>query len=79
MVKFIQIDFDASGRISKITNLAANLTIQVQQDFLWYEGATASNQPSGAYIFRPNGTTAQAVSKTAVRLEQIEVNTLEFN
>lgn len=41
--------------------------INVQQDYLWYEGAAGNNREfknrsSGAYIFRPNGTEAHKLT-----------------
>eukprot|EP01087_Luapelamoeba_hula_P010477 TRINITY_DN2776_c0_g1_i2.p1 TRINITY_DN2776_c0_g1~~TRINITY_DN2776_c0_g1_i2.p1 ORF type:complete len:1012 (-),score=176.54 TRINITY_DN2776_c0_g1_i2:20-3019(-) len=49
-----------TGRIQSVQNKAKGITVSVNQDLAWYNASAGnnvlSNQPSGAYIFRPNGT-----------------------
>ena len=51
---------DVTGRIKYITNLALNQTIQLDQQFFWYNASAGNNmnssQASGPYIFRPNSS-----------------------
>ena len=70
----------SNGRISSVVNKENQLEFQVEQDFLWYNGSAGNNagksthlvdlvkhidtQASGAYIFRPNGTTPFAVTNS---------------
>ncbi|XP_014672953.1 PREDICTED: lysosomal alpha-mannosidase-like [Priapulus caudatus] len=60
--------------LTSMTNLDSRLTQSVQQSFYWYEGSrwdNATKQASGAYIFRPNGTTpihlGDSVNVTLIR------------
>eukprot|EP00456_Euglypha_rotunda_P038373 TRINITY_DN2949_c0_g1_i3.p1 TRINITY_DN2949_c0_g1~~TRINITY_DN2949_c0_g1_i3.p1 ORF type:complete len:782 (+),score=111.62 TRINITY_DN2949_c0_g1_i3:151-2346(+) len=64
----VQVTFDGTtGLLKSIQDLTTGLTTAVTQNFYWYQSATSAdgNNPSGAYIFRPNGTMATAVSSTA--------------
>ena len=59
--KHLRLTFDHdSGRLTKIENLASNISLPVDQQFLWYNASVGnnkdSNQASGAYIFRPNSS-----------------------
>lgn len=62
----LQLTFDIeSGRLSKIDNLVSKISLPVDQAFFWYNasvGNDVSYQASGAYIFRPNSSTALNVS-----------------
>ena len=56
----LRIDYSpTTGRLTKISRKDIDLSIDIDQQFLWYNASTgdhASRQPSGAYIFRPNST-----------------------
>ncbi|VDN60166.1 unnamed protein product [Dracunculus medinensis] len=57
--KFIELEFDTRGYLSSIQNLESGSISVLKQEFLIYHGtgiSNTTNQPSGAYIFRPNGT-----------------------
>ncbi|CAL4924317.1 unnamed protein product [Urochloa decumbens] len=57
----------ASGQLKRIFNSISGVDLPIQQSFLWYrsnEGDTVDSQASGAYIFRPNGTTPTSVSSS---------------
>ncbi|XP_025796134.1 probable alpha-mannosidase At5g66150 [Panicum hallii] len=57
----------ASGQLKRIFNSVSGVDLPLQQSFLWYisnEGDTVDSQASGAYIFRPNGTTPTIVSSS---------------
>ncbi|CAJ1052920.1 lysosomal alpha-mannosidase [Xyrichtys novacula] len=68
--KFLQVTFDPStGLLSGLSNLETGQSIKLTQNFYWYNASdgnnSESNQPSGAYIFRPNTSTPFVISKTA--------------
>lgn len=68
--KFLRASFDPeSGLLSGLTNLETKQRIDLRQNFYWYNASdgnnTESNQPSGAYIFRPNSSTPFIISNTA--------------
>ncbi|KAG7274498.1 hypothetical protein CRUP_025691 [Coryphaenoides rupestris] len=74
--KFVRVTFDpATGLLASLTNLETQQTIKVSQNFYWYNASdgnsSVSNQPSGAYIFRPNSSTPFVISSTA-RVESIQ-------
>ena len=55
-----------SGRLTKVENLESEISLNVDQQFLWYNasiGNSASQQASGAYIFRPNSSTPFSVGE----------------
>ena len=58
--KHLRLTFNLeSGRLTKIENLESQISLPVDQQFLWYNasiGNNVSGQPSGAYIFRPNSS-----------------------
>ena len=49
-----------TGRLESITNKLSDISTKVDQNFLWWNSSAGNNvnssQASGAYIFRPNGT-----------------------
>uniref|UniRef100_A0A914IEA3 Alpha-mannosidase n=1 Tax=Globodera rostochiensis TaxID=31243 RepID=A0A914IEA3_GLORO len=57
---FFQLNFGTDGFLQSVADLRRNQTFQLQQQFLYYRGmsnaSTKPQQTSGAYIFRPNGT-----------------------
>ncbi|KAG0549849.1 hypothetical protein BDA96_01G289800 [Sorghum bicolor] len=59
----------ASGQLKRIFNSVSGVDLPIQQNFFWYssnEGDIVDSQESGAYIFRPNGTTPIAVSSSVL-------------
>ncbi|CAG12505.1 unnamed protein product, partial [Tetraodon nigroviridis] len=75
--KFLRVTFDPdTGLLSGLSNLETQQTIKLTQNFYWYKASdgnsAASKQPSGAYIFRPNGTAPFPISKTA-QTESVQV------
>ncbi|XP_074544747.1 lysosomal alpha-mannosidase [Halichoeres trimaculatus] len=74
--KFLQVTFDPdTGLLSSLSNLETKQSIKLTQNFYWYNASDGnnsdSNQPSGAYIFRPNSSTPFIISKTA-KIETIQ-------
>uniref|UniRef100_A0A3Q3WC73 Alpha-mannosidase n=1 Tax=Mola mola TaxID=94237 RepID=A0A3Q3WC73_MOLML len=68
--RFLRVTFDPdTGLLSSLSNLKTKQTIKLTQNFYWYNASdgnnSLSNQPSGAYIFRPNSSTPFVISKTA--------------
>jgi len=57
---FLKLEFsDQTGHLIKVTNKDEDLSLDVEQQFFWYNasvGNKESIQTSGAYIFRPNKT-----------------------
>ncbi|KAL6868123.1 hypothetical protein ACP4OV_014968 [Aristida adscensionis] len=54
-----------SGQLKRIFNSASRVDLPIQQSFLWYNSSTGdgnSQEISGAYAFRPNGSTPTIVS-----------------
>uniref|UniRef100_A0A672MJF1 Lysosomal alpha-mannosidase n=1 Tax=Sinocyclocheilus grahami TaxID=75366 RepID=A0A672MJF1_SINGR len=60
---------DTTGLLSSLTNLETDQTIQLTQNFYWYNASAGNNkesrQTSGAYIFRPNSSDPFVINKTA--------------
>ncbi|KAH0971088.1 hypothetical protein GBA52_023244 [Prunus armeniaca] len=57
----------ASGQLKRMYNSKTGVDVPIQQSYLWYgssKGDTDSQQASGAYIFRPNGSPATIVSRS---------------
>ncbi|XP_022885750.1 probable alpha-mannosidase At5g66150 [Olea europaea var. sylvestris] len=56
----------ASGQLKRMFNSKSRIDIPVQQSYLWYASSPgdADPQSSGAYIFRPNGSPPQVVSRS---------------
>ncbi|KAL3118861.1 hypothetical protein niasHT_008208 [Heterodera trifolii] len=57
--EFFRLTFGTDGLLQSVADLRRNQTVQLQQQFLYYHGMsinTTPRQASGAYIFRPNGT-----------------------
>ncbi|KAM9856488.1 lysosomal alpha-mannosidase [Aulostomus maculatus] len=68
--KYLRVTFDPdTGLLSSFSNLETKQTIKLTQNFYWYNASAGnnaeSNQPSGAYIFRPNSSTPFLISRTA--------------
>uniref|UniRef100_A0A8C4E9F8 Alpha-mannosidase n=1 Tax=Dicentrarchus labrax TaxID=13489 RepID=A0A8C4E9F8_DICLA len=78
--KFLRVTFDPdTGLLSSLSNLETKQTIKLTQNFYWlvYNASDGNNlqsdQPSGAYIFRPNSSTPFLISKTA-KTESIQTS-----
>ncbi|CAH1413663.1 unnamed protein product [Lactuca virosa] len=52
-----------SGQLKRITNSRTGIDLPIQQSYLWY-GSEADIQPSGAYIFHPNGSPPSIASRS---------------
>ncbi|XP_041641943.1 lysosomal alpha-mannosidase [Cheilinus undulatus] len=79
--KFLQVTFDPdTGLLSGLSNLETKQSIKLTQNFYWYNASDGnnsdSNQPSGAYIFRPNTSTPFIISKTA-KTETIQTDVVQ--
>ncbi|KAM3623462.1 uncharacterized protein V6R79_011495 [Siganus canaliculatus] len=79
--KYLQATFDPdTGLLSGLSNLETGQTIKLTQNFYWYNASdgnnSRSNQPSGAYIFRPNSSTPFIISQTA-KTETIKTATVQ--
>ena len=63
------------GKLTNIIDLTSGVSLDVKQDYLWYNSSTGntqhSKQASGAYIFRPNSSTPVLVTT--------EVKTFNYN
>ena len=62
------LDFDqTTGHLKRINNTVSHIAANVDQTFLWWNSSDGNNinstQPSGAYIFRPNGTAPFTVNQ----------------
>ncbi|XP_052781407.1 lysosomal alpha-mannosidase-like isoform X1 [Mya arenaria] len=62
--KHMSLKFDGKGNWEKLTDLHSKKSINVTNDIVYYNGmpgncSKGEFQPSGAYIFRPNGTSPQ--------------------
>uniref|UniRef100_A0A8C4E4T8 Lysosomal alpha-mannosidase n=1 Tax=Dicentrarchus labrax TaxID=13489 RepID=A0A8C4E4T8_DICLA len=78
--QFLRVTFDPdTGLLSSLSNLETKQTIKLTQNFYWlvYNASDGNNlqsdQPSGAYIFRPNSSTPFLISKTA-KTESIQTS-----
>ncbi|KAJ3614411.1 hypothetical protein NHX12_017985 [Muraenolepis orangiensis] len=74
--QFVKATFDpATGLLDSLTNLETEQTIRLKQTFYWYNASdgisSVSEQPSGAYIFRPNSSTPFLIPSSG-RAESIQ-------
>uniref|UniRef100_A0A914V5H3 Alpha-mannosidase n=1 Tax=Plectus sambesii TaxID=2011161 RepID=A0A914V5H3_9BILA len=72
--ELIQLTFGDNGLLSQYTDLKKQLTVPLSQEILYYQGmglGDPDRQPSGAYIFRPNGTSAYRMFSNQVTIEMI--------
>jgi hypothetical protein len=60
-----------TGLLKSVTDRQSGLTTTISQNFFYWISDTGAdgNNPSGAYIFRPNGTTAVTIASTATKLQ----------
>ncbi|XP_076348984.1 lysosomal alpha-mannosidase-like [Tachypleus tridentatus] len=66
--KEVAVTIDGKTGLLKSMNLSNGMKFPIKQAFYWYQGMNGNNsefqfRASGAYIFRPNGTTPQPVSQ----------------
>jgi lysosomal alpha-mannosidase len=77
--KYLRLAFSLdSGRLTNIANVESGISVNVDQEFLWYNassiGNAASDQASGAYIFRPNASEPFSVgSPSSISMFQSDV------
>nr|XP_043872004.1 lysosomal alpha-mannosidase [Solea senegalensis] len=78
--KFLRVTFDPdTGLLSSLSNLETEQSIKLTQNFYWYnasDGNSESNQPSGAYIFRPNSSTPFIISEFA-KTETVQTSVVQ--
>uniref|UniRef100_A0A7I4YMU9 Alpha-mannosidase n=1 Tax=Haemonchus contortus TaxID=6289 RepID=A0A7I4YMU9_HAECO len=65
----ISLLFDENGLVSSLTEKATNRTYPFRQQFFYYKGVMNGAQPSGAYVFRPDG---DAIKVDKAQLEVIK-------
>ncbi|XP_068670671.1 lysosomal alpha-mannosidase-like isoform X1 [Montipora foliosa] len=62
--EYIQLTFSSdSGLLTSMTDKSSKVTSKLTQNFYWYRGSADKKQPSGAYIFRPNGSQPILISQ----------------
>ncbi|KAK0403102.1 hypothetical protein QR680_016716 [Steinernema hermaphroditum] len=72
----VELTFDANGLLKAFTDLASKTTKPLRQEFLFYKGMGNDHiQPTGAYIFRPNGSESFPVAPSA-SLKIVKTNLL---
>uniref|UniRef100_A0A8C2XPT3 Alpha-mannosidase n=1 Tax=Cyclopterus lumpus TaxID=8103 RepID=A0A8C2XPT3_CYCLU len=81
VLQFLRVTFDPdTGLLSGLSNLETKQTIKLTQNFYWYNASDGNNsksdQPSGAYIFRPNSSTPFVISRTA-KTETVQTSVLQ--
>lgn len=61
----LQLTFSvATGQLTRMTNNKTGANLPVQQSYLWYSAYNgADGQASGAYIFRPDGSTPTPIAR----------------
>ncbi|XP_061626669.1 lysosomal alpha-mannosidase isoform X1 [Phyllopteryx taeniolatus] len=79
--KYLRVTFDPeTGLLSSLENMETKQSISLTQNFYWYNASdgnnSKSNQPSGAYIFRPNSSTPFVISNTA-KTESIRTSVMQ--
>ena len=64
---FLKLSFSGdTGHLTSMTDLSSRITVALSQGFYWYNGSLGnhvSDQPSGAYIFRPVSSLPKLISK----------------
>ena len=71
----LSVNFNAAGLIESV--VVDGVTVIMSQNLMWYAGMNEGNansifddRPSGAYVFRPNGTDATPFSTQATLIVQ---------
>ncbi|GFN78507.1 alpha-mannosidase [Plakobranchus ocellatus] len=68
--KYISVTFDKNGHLASMTNTLTDATVPLQQNFLFYPAhggkctGNSTEQPSGAYIFRPADNSVRELKLT---------------
>ncbi|XP_070544770.1 lysosomal alpha-mannosidase-like isoform X1 [Ptychodera flava] len=74
--EYMSLSFDGTtGLLKSITDLESRKILPVSQSFFWYNSSSGNNkdnQPSGAYIFRPNQTDAFPLFKDSVQMHIVQ-------
>lgn len=75
LMQKLSVNFDANGLIESV--VVDGVTVMMSQNLMWYAGMNEGNansifddRPSGAYVFRPNGTDATPISTQATLIVQ---------
>lgn len=79
--QYIELTFDLTGQLVSLKNRKTGKLTNLKQEFLVYTGMgfiSPVNQSSGAYIFRPNGTTPLQISNVT-SIQYIEVCSKPFS
>ncbi|XP_055962394.1 alpha-mannosidase isoform X2 [Mercurialis annua] len=53
-----------TGQLKRMYNSKTGVDIPIQQSYLWYGSSSDFSQPSGAYIFRPDGSPPTISART---------------
>lgn len=74
--EWLSISFDGNGVLSTVVNAQTGATTHVQHEYMAYNPAV-NDQPSGAYIFRPNitGLPPQHIAPPTVQVVEGECMT----
>ena len=75
----MSLTFDGkTGRLTSMNNIVSNISAKVDQNFLWWNSSAGNNvnssQASGAYIFRPNGTSPFQINGSIVKTKVVKVS-----
>jgi lysosomal alpha-mannosidase len=73
----VNLTFDGTmGRLKFMENIVSKISTEVVQNFLWWNSSAGNNvnssQASGAYIFRPNGTSPFEINGSMVDVSVIK-------
>jgi hypothetical protein len=76
---FVKLNFDNDGVLQEWIDKQSGKTFKFQQAFHYYNGVgrNGTEQRSGAYIFRPNGTLPADNFEKPTRVEVIKGKTFE--
>ncbi|TKR73105.1 hypothetical protein L596_020456 [Steinernema carpocapsae] len=70
----VELTFDADGFLKSFKDIKSGVSKPLRQEFFFYKGMdNTTDQPTGAYIFRPNGSEPLAVTKN-VTLKVVKTN-----
>ncbi|XP_077999782.1 lysosomal alpha-mannosidase-like isoform X1 [Glandiceps talaboti] len=75
--EFLRLDFDgATGLLKAMTDLTSGQVLPVSNSLYWYNSSSGneklSNQPSGAYVFRPNKTDPFPLFDKSVQMQLVQ-------